>query len=161
MAKLHDYGFSILIWLIWLNSLFRLQEAEIGLYICSVSNKCCLIFMSAAIICTQYDKFSRSGYFTIRRIEKFRSSTWSDMIIEQMLIRPMKVSGGLTHRREITESTLCKWILSTIVLIEVTDAMKQFCNITYATSDQHVDANNSRITRDLQDSKKLTEFFKS
>ena len=38
----------------------------------------------------EYDKFSRSGYFTIRRIEKIRSGTWSDMIIEQMLMRPMQ-----------------------------------------------------------------------
>ena len=66
------------------------------------------------------------------------------MIIEQMLMRPMKDSGVLTHGRGITESTLCKWILSTIVLIEVTDAMEQFCNITYATSDQHVGSKHRR-----------------
>ena len=83
------------------------------------------------------------------------------LVSAQMLMRPMKVSGGLTHGRGITESTLCKWIPSTIVLIEVTDGMEQFCNITYATSDQHIDASNSWITRDLQDSKKLTEFFKN
>ena len=45
-------------------------------------------------------------------------------------MRLMKVNGGLTHGRGITESTLCKWILLTIVLIEVTDPMEQFCNIT-------------------------------
>ena len=109
----------------------------------------------------EFDKFSRLGYFTIRRVDKYRSGTWSDMIIEQMLMRPMKVNGGLTHGRGITDSTLCKWVLSTIVLIQVTDTVEKFCNITYATSDQHVDASNSRIKRDLKDFNKLTEFFQN
>ena len=38
----------------------------------------------------KYGKFSRAGYFTIRRIEKYRSGTWYDMIIEQMLMRLVK-----------------------------------------------------------------------
>ena len=33
----------------------------------------------------EFDKFSRLGYFTISRVDKYRSGTWSDMIIEQML----------------------------------------------------------------------------
>ena len=71
------------------------------------------------------------------------------------------MNGGLTHGRGITDSTLCKWVLSTIVLIQVTETVEKFCNITYATSDQHVDASNSRIKRDLKDFNKLTEFFQN
>ena len=40
----------------------------------------------------EYDNFSRACYFTIRRIVKYRSGTWLDMIIEQMLMKLMKVS---------------------------------------------------------------------
>lgn len=62
------------------------------------------------------------------------------MTIEQMLIRPMKSSGGL-------------WILCSISLINVVDLMKNFCNVQYQTSEQHVDKSNARISRDASDIK--------
>lgn len=42
-------------------------------------------------------KFTENGYFTIRRTDKFWSGVWSDMTIEQTLMRSMKATGGLTH----------------------------------------------------------------
>ncbi|GBP17709.1 hypothetical protein EVAR_102235_1 [Eumeta japonica] len=40
------------------------------------------------------------GFFTIRRTHKFWSGVWTDMTIEQVLMRSMKTQGGLTHGRE-------------------------------------------------------------
>ncbi|GBP62150.1 hypothetical protein EVAR_40600_1 [Eumeta japonica] len=39
------------------------------------------------------------GFFTIRRTHKFWSGVWTDMTIEQVLMRSMKTQGGLTHGR--------------------------------------------------------------
>ena len=46
---------------------------------------------------TDYEKFVTYGYFTIRRSEKFWSGIWSDMSIEQTLMRTMKCTSGLPY----------------------------------------------------------------
>ena len=51
----------------------------------------------------EYEKFANDGFFTIRRSDKFWSGIWSDMTIEQVLMKSMKSQGGLTHGREITQ----------------------------------------------------------
>lgn len=45
----------------------------------------------------EYELFTRKGYFTIKRSDKFWRGTWSDMTIGQSLMRTMKCLGGLTH----------------------------------------------------------------
>lgn len=57
----------------------------------------------------EFKKFTSEGYFTIKRTDKFWSGVWSDMTIEQTLMRLMKSSGGLTHGRGISDSVIMKW----------------------------------------------------
>lgn len=64
---------------------------------------------------------------------------WTDMTIEEVLMRSMKCSGGLTHGRGITDSVSAKWVLFTIGLTEVSNEMEKFCNVSYVSSEQHVD----------------------
>ena len=45
-------------------------------------------------------------YFTIRRTERFWGGNFSDQTIEQGLMRLLKTSGGMTHGRGITDSSL-------------------------------------------------------
>ncbi|KAL7286445.1 hypothetical protein TKK_0019393 [Trichogramma kaykai] len=107
----------------------------------------------------EFDKFSRLGFFTVRRNNKFRSGTWTDMCIEQNLMKHIKTSGGLIHGRGLESSVIAKFISSCIVLVEVTDAMESFTNVSYVSSEQHVDASATRVTRDLSDLSKLMLFF--
>jgi len=107
----------------------------------------------------EYQKFTEHGYFTIRRGDKFRTGTWSDMIIEQSLMKSFKGKEGITRGRSLQESVLCKWVLTTVVLQQVTDAIESFCNVSFESSEQHVDARFSRISRDVIDGKKIDEFF--
>ena len=51
-------------------------------------------------------EFSSSGSFTIRRSAKLWAGVWSDMTIEQVLMRAMKSSGFLTHDRGLIDSAL-------------------------------------------------------
>ena len=53
-----------------------------------------------------------SKNFTIRRSEKFWSGVWSDLTIEQTVMRSMKSVGGLVHGRSMTEDVTNQWILS-------------------------------------------------
>jgi hypothetical protein len=47
-------------------------------------------------------KISADGGFTIRRTDKFWSGTWSDMTIEHSLMKSMKTTDGLIHRRGVS-----------------------------------------------------------
>ncbi|KAG5867632.1 hypothetical protein JTB14_036076 [Gonioctena quinquepunctata] len=68
----------------------------------------------------------------------------SDQTIEQTLMRMFKSSGGLTHGRSISESTLASWTLGMIRLQDVCEQITEYCNITLDTSEQHVDYRDAR-----------------
>ena len=53
-----------------------------------------------------YQRFAVDGCFTVRRSEKYWCGIWSDMTIEQVIMRTMKATGGLTHGSE------CRMLLS-------------------------------------------------
>ena len=107
----------------------------------------------------EYDQFIYQGFFTIRRSEKFWCGVWSDMTIEQVLMRSIKCVGGLTHGRGMNESTIAKFLACTVVLLEICNEMENFCSSTYDSSEQHVDARSSRMSRDASDLKKLLQFY--
>ncbi|CAG9820707.1 unnamed protein product [Phaedon cochleariae] len=108
---------------------------------------------------TEFESFTTKGYFTIRRSDKFWSGIWTDMTIEQTLMRTMKSIGGLTHGRGITDSVLTKWTLGMTFLHNVCDVIEDFCGIFSGTTEQHVDMRRSRILRDSKDTEKLINWF--
>ncbi|KAK2579946.1 hypothetical protein KPH14_007626 [Odynerus spinipes] len=107
----------------------------------------------------EYAEFINGG-FTIRRTDKFWSGIWSDMTIEQALMRTMKDIGGPTRGRGMSESVLTKWVLTTPALVELTDSLTDFCSVYLATTEQHVYSRATRIARDLADMEKLKSWFK-
>ena len=108
---------------------------------------------------SEYEKFVDEGYFTIRRSEKNYCGIWSDMAIEQILMRCMKSRGGLTRGRGVTDSGLAKWIHNMSALAALTEVVQTFFNVSFASSEQHVDGRPSRIKRDSADLNKLLQFF--
>lgn len=107
----------------------------------------------------EYDKFTKKGYFTIRRTNKFWSGIWSDMTIEQVLMKSMKSYGGLTRGRGMTDSVLSRWTLGMVYLHNICHEVDTYCEVTTATTEQHVDMRPSRITRDESDTEKLCSWF--
>ena len=95
----------------------------------------------------------------VRRSEKFSCGVWTDMCIEQILMRSMKIKGGLTRGRGITDSVLAKWVLTCPTAVNMSDLIQNFCDVTFTSSEQHVDARSSRIDRDTKDLKRLIDFF--
>lgn len=106
----------------------------------------------------EFAEFSNGG-FTIRRTDKFWSGIWSDMTIEQALMRTMKDIGGPTRGRGMSDSVLAKWVLTTPALVELTDSLTDFCNVYLTTTEQHVDSRVTRIARDIADMEKLKSWF--
>lgn len=107
-----------------------------------------------------YERFVTKEYFTFRRYDKFWSGIWSDMTIEQTLMRSMKSSGGLTQGRGITECTMTKWIKSMTTMIDISQQIEQFCGVSFASTEQHIDARTSLISRDTFDVNKFLDWFK-
>ena len=47
--------------------------------------------------------------FVARKSDHFYGGNFMDQLIEQCLMRLLKVNGGITHGRSITDSTLAKF----------------------------------------------------
>lgn len=84
----------------------------------------------------EYMKFVNSGYFTIRRSHDFWSGVYTDQVIEQDLMRPLKSQGGLTRGRGITETSLAHYIHSFPGCLKLCNAMEELCKMTSSTSEQ-------------------------
>ena len=91
----------------------------------------------------EYNLFSEKGYFTIRRADNFRAGNFFDQTIEQFLMRMLKTSGGMTHGRGITDSTLAKWVHALPRCVPVCDALEKFTSVHTETSEQHKDLRSS------------------
>ena len=87
----------------------------------------------------EYTLFSEKGYFTIHHANKFWSGNFSDQTIEQFLMRMLKTSGGMTHGRGISDSTLTKWVHALPHCVPLCDALEKFTGVHTATSEQHKD----------------------
>ncbi|KAG7168439.1 hypothetical protein Hamer_G002487 [Homarus americanus] len=83
-----------------------------------------------------YDKFSR-GFHVIRRSNQCWAGLSSDLMIEQTLMRSLKSSGGLTHGSGMTEEMRALWTMSIPITSEYNNAMQEFNDLTYTTSEQH------------------------
>ena len=53
---------------------------------------------------TSYNSLNKKGFHVIRRSDRFWAGLSSDLVIEQVLMRSVKSSGGLTHGRGMAES---------------------------------------------------------
>lgn len=126
--------------------------------------KCCHLYLQDMhslkdkMNAEEYEKFTGGG-FTVRRTSKFWSGTWTDMTIEQSLMRIMKIAGGLTHGRGVSESILCRWTKGMSSLQNICEEMEKMCGVAFTSSEQHVEMREARIKRDSSDSKKLMEWF--
>ena len=107
----------------------------------------------------EYMRFNTDGYFTIRRSENFWSGIWSDMSIEQVLMRAMKSYGGLTRGRGVSDSVLARWTLGMLCLQSIFEQIELFADVRSETSEQHVDMRPTRVVRDNMDIGKLHAWF--
>ncbi|KAE8742582.1 hypothetical protein FOCC_FOCC011876 [Frankliniella occidentalis] len=101
----------------------------------------------------------RAGLFTVRRKPQHWAGVWTDMVIEQNLMRLIKSRGGLTGRG-FTESAVLLWILSAPAVLEVSAAVQELTGVYRASSGQHVELRDSFVERDTRHLTKFTEWLR-
>ena len=76
-------------------------------------------------------------------------------MIEQVLMKNLKTSGGLTRGRGMSEQQRIVWLLSMAACAEVNRAMQDITGIHYATGEQNKDITMARQKRDMKDTRTL------
>ena len=84
---------------------------------------------------SHYQRFVVDGCFTVRRSDKHWSGVWSDMTIEQVLMRAMKCTGGLTHGRGLSDATLNRLVNAMAVSTAVSTAVEVFTGVVSTSSE--------------------------
>ena len=97
-----------------------------------------------------YQRFS-AGYHVARRSNRPWAGLSTDLMIEQVLMRSMKTSGGLTRGRGMKEQQRLIWLLSMPVCADVNRAMQDLTGVKYNSGEQNKDMGKTRQTRDTKD----------
>ena len=98
-----------------------------------------------------YKYFLENGYHTIRRSNRYCAGLWSDLVIEQVMMKSLKSRGGLTQGRGMTESVRHQWVHTNHACAVIHDAMTKITNLSLVSSEQHVEMGKSRKHRDFND----------
>ena len=101
------------------------------------------------------------GKNVIRRSDRYWTGLSSDLVVEQVLMRSMKTTGGLTLGRGLTETQRLVWLLSMPACAGVNCALQDLTAVTYNTSGQHKEANRARQERDSTDTGELLKCLQS
>jgi hypothetical protein len=124
--------------------------------------KCARLYlMDSQGLCECLQGKMEEGLFTIRRnATLFWSGTWSDMIIEQSLMRSGKAEGGLiniTHK----EAARTKWLLSAHTITQYSDSLRTLTDVSTGTwSEQHREMHCGRIKQDRGDFLKIHTYLR-
>nr|XP_054767556.1 uncharacterized protein LOC129274841 [Lytechinus pictus] len=105
-----------------------------------------------------YRRF-QEGHHVVRRSDRYWAGLSTDLIIEQVLMRSLKTSGGLTRGTGFSETQRNVWLLSMPSCAEMNDAMQNFTGVKYETSDQHKDLSKLRQKRDVNDTLLLLDYL--
>lgn len=101
--------------------------------------------------------YFKNQWFGIKSSGKSWSAIWSDITIEQTLVRYLNSTGRLSYGRGISDTTLNKWIATIPTVTTVTHQVEQFCVVSLTTSDQHFDARDARVQHGNADLQNLID----
>ena len=99
------------------------------------------------------------GLHVGRRSERYWAGLSQDLLIEQVLMRSMKTTGGLTRGRGMTETQRLVWLLSSNVCSEANLAIQELTTVNFSTSEQHKDVSEARQKKDMMDTRELITFL--
>ena len=106
-----------------------------------------------------YEQFMCHGYHTIRRSDRYWSGLWTDLVIEQVLMRSLKSRGGLSHGRGLTESVCLTWIHTMHSCADIHGAMTQVTQLKHTSATQHKEMGATTAKRDVTDLSKIQAWF--
>ncbi len=99
------------------------------------------------------------GLHVIQRSNRLWAGLSSDLIIEQVLKRSLKTSGGLTRGRGMTEHQRLLWLLSRPACAEVNQAMQELTEVNYNTGEQNKDMTVAKQARDWKDTLTVLQYL--
>ena len=105
-----------------------------------------------------YEQFM-FGNHTVRRSNKQWAGIWTDLSIEQILVKSLKGKGGVIGKC-ITENVLKVWTKTMHRCAEVTDALT-IVSLLSNSDDKHKETFASRVKRDNDDFEKVQTWFRS
>ena len=73
----------------------------------------------------------------MRRSERLWAGLWTDIVIEQVLMRSLKSRGDLTRGKGMTESVRQQWVYNMHACAAIHDAMTSLTGKHHTTSHQH------------------------
>ena len=106
-------------------------------------------------------QFVEHGYFTKRRSDRLWAGLWSDLVIEQVMMRSVKGRGGLTRRRGFSESTRLQWVLTAHECAVIHETMTSITSLHLISSKQHTEMGKERRKTDQTDEKKVSSWIQN
>lgn len=101
----------------------------------------------------------KNGLHVVRRSERYWAGLSPDLVIEQVLMRSAKTTGGMTRGKGLSESQRTQWLLSMPSCVQVNNAMQLFCGKEFHSSPQHKEFGKSRNDRDYKDTQTSLTFL--
>ena len=99
-----------------------------------------------------YQMYMDDGRHAVQRTDHPINKLWTDLIIEQVLVRSLKTRGGpITQGRGMTESVRYLWVFIMHQKAAIHDAMTALTSKCRNTSEQHNYIDNTRSKPDGRD----------
>ena len=105
-----------------------------------------------------FEQFTK-GEHAVKRSNNSWAGLWSDLVIDQTLMRSVKSRGGLTRGRGINESVQHMWVLTSNYSASMHDAMTNLTGIVTKSSEQHTDLRASRRKQNKEHGLKFTAWL--
>ena len=99
------------------------------------------------------------GHHAVRRSGRFWAGLWSDLMIEQTLMRSIKCAGGLTRGRGFGENVRNLWVMSISHSAAVHESMTKLSGVSTGSRDQNIDMGTTRRKRNNNDCQKFYNWF--
>lgn len=102
----------------------------------------------------------QGGHHVLRRSERYWAGISTDLTIEQVLMRTIKISGGMTRGRGMGDNQRAQWIMSMPACAKINEALQELTGTGFETSDIHKEASTARMSRDKNDISAVLEFLR-
>ena len=125
-------------------------------------SECMLYLQQMSNTPTQHpdvQQYFSEGLHVIQRSNRLWEGLSSDLVIEQVLMRRLKTSGGLTQGRGMTENQRLLWLLSRPAYAEVNQVMQELTGVNYNTGEQNKDMTAARQARDWKDTLTVLQYL--
>lgn len=96
----------------------------------------------------------------MRRLDRYWVGLFIGFIIEQVLMRSVKLLGELIRGCGLLENQRLQWLFFMFVCVEVINVINEFIGVVYIISEQYKEEGNFRMERDKKDIVSMLRFVK-